>query len=39
MDRTLRGLEVLPEIAAAMVLELEHVDALKTDEEPREAAE
>jgi hypothetical protein len=39
MDRTLRGLEVLPEIEAAVLLELEHVDEIEADEEPREAAE
>jgi DNA recombination protein RmuC len=37
MDRTLRGLEVLPEIEAAKLLELEHVDEIEADEEPREA--
>jgi len=39
MDRTLRGLEVLPEIEAAVLLELKHVDQIEADEEPRAAAE
>ena len=38
-NRTLRGLAVLPEIEAAAVLELEAVDEIEADEEPREAAE
>ena len=39
IDRKLRGLEVLPEIEAATVLELDHVDELDADQEAREAAE
>ena len=39
IDRKLRSLEVLPEIEAAAVLELEHVEAIDDDEEAREAAE
>ena len=39
MDRTLRGLAVLPEIEAAAVLKLEAVDEIEADEEPRAAAE
>jgi DNA recombination protein RmuC len=38
MDRKLRGLEVLPEIEAATVLQLERVDELDVDE-ARDAAE
>src|SRR5258707_10950969 len=39
MDKKLRGLEILPGIEAATVLELEHVDEIEADDEPREAAE
>jgi DNA recombination protein RmuC len=39
MDRKLRNLEILPEIEAATVLELQHADEIEADEEPREAAE
>jgi len=39
IDRKLRSLEVLPEIEAAAVLELDHVEAIDDDEEAREAAE
>jgi DNA recombination protein RmuC len=39
MDRKLRDLESLPEIEAATVLELEHIDDVGSDEEAREAAE
>jgi DNA recombination protein RmuC len=39
IDRKLRGLEVLPEIEAATVLELDHVEELDADQEAREAAE
>jgi hypothetical protein len=39
MDRKLRDLESLPEIEAATVLELEHIDDVEPDEEAREAAE
>jgi DNA recombination protein RmuC len=39
IDRKLRGLEVLPEIEAAAVLELDHADELDADQERREAAE
>jgi DNA recombination protein RmuC len=39
IDRKLRGLETLPEIEAATVLELDHVDELDADLEAREAAE
>jgi hypothetical protein len=39
MDRKLRDLESLPEIEAATVLELEHIDDVESDEEAREAAE
>lgn len=39
MDRTLRGLEILPEIEAAVLLELEGVDEIGAEEERCEAAE
>jgi DNA recombination protein RmuC len=39
MDRKLRGLETLPEMDAAAVLELDRLDALDGDREEREAAE
>jgi DNA recombination protein RmuC len=39
IDRKLRSLEVLPEIEAAAVLELDHVEAMDDDEGAREAAE
>jgi DNA recombination protein RmuC len=39
MDRKLRDLESLPEIEAATVFELEHIDDVGSDEEAREAAE
>jgi DNA recombination protein RmuC len=39
IDRKLRGLEILPEIEAATVLELDHVEELDADLEAREAAE
>jgi DNA recombination protein RmuC len=39
IDRKLRGLEVLPEIEAAAVLELDQVEELDADQEAREAAE
>jgi DNA recombination protein RmuC len=39
IDRKLRGLEVLPEIEAATVLELDRVEELDADLEAREAAE
>jgi DNA recombination protein RmuC len=39
IDRKLRGLEVLPEIEAAAVLDLDHVEELDADQEAREAAE
>jgi DNA recombination protein RmuC len=39
IDRKLRGLEVLPEIEAATVLDLDHVEELDADQEAREAAE
>jgi DNA recombination protein RmuC len=39
IDRKLRGLEVLPEIEAATVLELDHLDELDVGQETREAAE
>ena len=38
IDRRLRGLEVLPEIEAAAVLELDHADEIDADREVREAA-
>jgi DNA recombination protein RmuC len=38
MDRKLRDLESLPEIEAATVLELEHIDDVESDAEAREAA-
>jgi hypothetical protein len=39
MDRKLRDLESLPEVEAATVLELDHVEELDVDQEAREAAE
>ena len=39
IDRKLRGLEVLPEIEAATVLELDHAAEFNSDQEEREAAE
>jgi len=39
MDRKLRDLETLPEIEAASVLELDHVNGLDIDQEVPEAAE
>jgi len=39
MDRKLRQLEVLPEIEAATILEIDHLDEVDADQEERVAAE